>query len=635
MTDNTENLFEENGNIQDVFKDKTVEELEALFPSMDNEEPASPVVEPTTNPADDLIENRIVLQERITKLNELIAKKDTHGFSETVISTFNSALSELEGSLKEINSVLGSDPVADVETHNLSNKQTQLMEQFDKDIDDLYALDFKNMTTEELEEYFKTQKQLNEEEISNCDWVIHSHLKYDVIDVIEATQKRDHYMNKFDIISQRVNDELNVRKENDVNDLFNILTSNQAPQPTTKNEIDYTDLDRFTEQHRNPKDADKIIEERNKLEASVDNFSNLIDNKETLNFDDAFIKSIIENKNDATNKLKEANKSIRDMLNNKKLSEMTQIEFKEWGDIKKDAYLSANSRISDELMTTENHINSTRLHKERDENEKWYKEVSEKIKEEELKRERDYNSFMQSMHDEIDKENSQKVTLTEEDNLTREIYNNVGIEETMTLKKSSNLKNKLSQTRERIATNKKVDYEEEHQTPWYKKLGDVVDYFADGLKGSSNAKPVFLSEDKIYDTFGDEIDKIINRSKTRIIHFKDKTSVLESAQEIRAKGKNYNTVSEKMSKLAIAKGWKSITFEGSDVFLGVAYEKATRLGLVVEPQNAEQEELFKGIHKAKGLDEIMPFSGMKKEEVNNKEIDVPEVRATQGQRMRM
>ncbi|WP_181960023.1 hypothetical protein, partial [Klebsiella pneumoniae] len=82
---------------------------------------------------------------------------------------------------------------------------------------------------------------------------------------------------------------------------------------------------------------------------------------------------------------------------------------------------------------------------ERDENEKWYKEVSEKIKEEELKRERDYNNFMQSIHHEIDKENSQKETLTDEDKLTREIYNNVGIEETMTLKKSSNLKNKLSQ----------------------------------------------------------------------------------------------------------------------------------------------------------------------------------------------
>ncbi|WP_181960078.1 hypothetical protein, partial [Klebsiella pneumoniae] len=89
---------------------------------------------------------------------------------------------------------------------------------------------------------------------------------------------------------------------------------------TTKNEIDYTDLDRFTEQHRNPKDADKLIEERNKLEASVENFSNLIDNKDTLNFDDAFIKSIMENKNDASNKLKETNKSIRGMLNNKELS---------------------------------------------------------------------------------------------------------------------------------------------------------------------------------------------------------------------------------------------------------------------------------------------------------------------------
>ncbi|WP_181960281.1 hypothetical protein, partial [Klebsiella pneumoniae] len=85
----------------------------------------------------------------------------------------------------------------------------------------------------------------------------------------------------------------------------------------------------------NPKDADKLIEERNKLEASVENFSNLIDNKDTLNFDDAFIKSIMENKNDASNKLKETNKSIRGMLNNKELSEMTQIEFKEWSDIKK------------------------------------------------------------------------------------------------------------------------------------------------------------------------------------------------------------------------------------------------------------------------------------------------------------
>lgn len=423
----------------------------STLPSMD-EEPALPV---EANPADELIENRLVLQERITKINELIANKDTHGFNDAVISAFNDELSELEGSLKEINSVLSSDPVADVETHNLANKQTQLMEQFDKDIDDLYALDFKDMTTEELEEYFEKQKALNEQEIRNCDWVIHNHYDFDVSDVIEATQKRDHYMNKFDIISQRVNDELNVRKENDENDLFNILTNNQAPQTTTKNEIDYTDLDRFTEQHRNPKDADKLIEERNKLEASVENFSNLIENKDTLNFDDAFIKSIIENKNDASNKLEEANKSIKSILNNKDLPDMTHNELKEWSDIKRDAYMFVNSKISDELMTTENHIITNRLINERNENEKWYKEVSEKIKEEELKRERDYNNFMQSIHHEIDKENSQKETLTDEDKLTREIYNNVGIEETMTLKKSSNLKNKLSQTRERIATNKK------------------------------------------------------------------------------------------------------------------------------------------------------------------------------------
>ncbi|MCL0244212.1 hypothetical protein, partial [Escherichia coli] len=149
--------------------------------------------------------------------------------------------------------------------------------------------------------------------------------------------------------------------------------------------------------------------------------------------------------------LEEANKSIKSILNNKDLPDMTHNELKEWSDIKRDAYMFVNSKISDELMTTENHIITNRLINERNENEKWYKEVSEKIKEEELKRERDYNIFMQSMHDEIVKENSQKETLTDEDKLTREIYNNVGIEETMTLKKSSNLKNKLSQTRERIA----------------------------------------------------------------------------------------------------------------------------------------------------------------------------------------
>ncbi|MCQ3960495.1 hypothetical protein, partial [Klebsiella pneumoniae] len=89
-----------------------------------------------------------------------------------------------------------------------------------------------------------------------------------------------------------------------------------------------------------------------------------------------------------------------------------------------------NSKISDELMTTENHIITNRLINERNENEKWYKEVSEKIKEEELKRERDYNSFMQSIHHEIVKENSQKETLTDEDKLSSEIYKNVAIEET-------------------------------------------------------------------------------------------------------------------------------------------------------------------------------------------------------------
>lgn len=214
--------------------------------------------------------------------------------------------------------------------------------------------------------------------------------------------------------------------------------------------------------------------------------------------------------------------------------------------------------------------------------------------------------------------------------------NNVNEEENISVKNTtSTFTERLAFKKKQLADEAELKKKEEDSRPWYKKLGSVSDYFSDGFKAKSHARASFLDEYQIHDMFGDQIDKIVNRSDSRLVHFKDKTSIIEKGQEIIAKGESYNSISEKVSKMAIAKGWKSIQFEGSDVFLQIAYEKSTRMGLVVEPKNEEQEELFKRIHKLKKLDEIMPFSGMKHEEID-KEIEVPEIKAHRGShRMRM
>lgn len=574
MIDNTENLFDENGNIQDVFKDKTVEELEALFPQMEPE-PELAHVEPA-NPADELIKNRIVLQERIDMLNELIDNRDTHGFNEAVINAFNEDLSELKSSLKKIDDVLFETPDNEVNKKILENIERSKVER------QLEEEDF-----QKKKEFRDCVNTKDVEAIKNID--LSSMNKEELSDFIKV--KRDEYDYKYSSYADLCHD-------------FDRWTHDNDP---TDKQIKLYKLG--LEHDGNVCDALRNkIEEAKNLHQDLDNTisdENTFSKKEQALMDELSIDA---------EKIKS--------LDLRKMSKADIIEFID-SDVKE-----RKSRILDNgLIVASHHFYDDdvvmKATKWKEHDTEMLEIITNKTESELLRRTELESVFSIS---------PESKPLKSVDELEGE-----GIE-VMTLSKSKNLRQRLSQTRDRIASNVHENeniQQEINEVPWYKKIGDVVDYFADGLKGSSNAKPVFLSEDKIYDTFGDDIDKIINRSKSRIIHFKDKTSVLESAQEIRAKGKNYNTVSEKMSKLAIAKGWKSITFEGSDVFLGVAYEKATRLGLVVEPQNAEQEELFKGIHKAKGLDEIMPFSGMKKEEVNNKEIDVPEVRATQGQRMRM
>lgn len=242
---------------------------------------------------------------------------------------------------------------------------------------------------------------------------------------------------------------------------------------------------------------------------------------------------------------------------------------------------------------------------------------------------KDLLSFEKSIDEELKRRSELEKAFSSENKKTNE-EENISVKNT-----TSDFLERLRIKKKQLAEEVELKRKEEESRPWYKKLGSVSDYFADGFKAKSHARASFLDEYHIHDMFGDQIEKIINRSDSRLVHFKDKTSIIEKGQEIIAKGESYNSISEKVSKMAIAKGWKSIQFEGSDVFLQIAYEKSTRMGLVVEPKNEEQEELFKRIHKLKKLDEIMPFSGMKHEEID-KEIEVPEIKAHRGtQRMRM
>lgn len=139
------------------------------------------------------------------------------------------------------------------------------------------------------------------------------------------------------------------------------------------------------------------------------------------------------------------------------------------------------------------------------------------------------------------------------------------------------------------------------------------------FSASSHAPVNFVPEHEIKNMFGNSLSKIVNNTNSRSIHFVDKSVLKEDAQGLSIATKDRTLAARRLTLMAKAKGWSSISFDGNQLFLEEAYEEATRAGLVVKPSSEEQARFFKEVHEAKKLDSFMPFGGMK--ESKKKDID--------------
>ena len=139
------------------------------------------------------------------------------------------------------------------------------------------------------------------------------------------------------------------------------------------------------------------------------------------------------------------------------------------------------------------------------------------------------------------------------------------------------------------------------------------------FSATSHAPVNFVPEHEIKAMFGNSLSKIVNNNNSRSIHFVDKSVLKEDAQGLSIATKDRTLAARRLTLMAKAKGWSSISFDGNQLFLEEAYEEATRAGLVVKPSSEEQARFFKEVHEAKKLDSFMPFGGMK--ESKKKDID--------------
>ncbi|ECF8482241.1 hypothetical protein C5F95_20900 [Salmonella enterica] len=133
------------------------------------------------------------------------------------------------------------------------------------------------------------------------------------------------------------------------------------------------------------------------------------------------------------------------------------------------------------------------------------------------------------------------------------------------------------------------------------------------FSASSHASVSFVPEHEIYKMFGKSIKEIKDKNTSRKITFHDTSYMTETAQGLSIVSEDRAAAAQRLTMMAVAKGWNSITFEGNQLFLEQAYEEATKAGLVVKPTSEEQAKIFRETHENRKLDKIMPFGGLKEE----------------------
>ncbi|EGD4912277.1 hypothetical protein IBG10_004677 [Salmonella enterica] len=133
------------------------------------------------------------------------------------------------------------------------------------------------------------------------------------------------------------------------------------------------------------------------------------------------------------------------------------------------------------------------------------------------------------------------------------------------------------------------------------------------FSATSHAPVNFVPEHEIYRMFGNSIKNIKDKSNSRKITFHDTSYMTETAQGLSIVSEDRAAAAQRLTMMAVAKGWNSITFEGNQLFLEQAYEEATKAGLVVKPTSEEQAKIFRETHENRKLDKIMPFGGLKED----------------------
>lgn len=133
------------------------------------------------------------------------------------------------------------------------------------------------------------------------------------------------------------------------------------------------------------------------------------------------------------------------------------------------------------------------------------------------------------------------------------------------------------------------------------------------FSASSHASVSFVPEHEIYKMFGKSIKEIKDKNTSRKITFHDTSYMTETAQGLSIVSEDRAAAAQRLTMMAVAKGWNSITFEGNQLFLEQAYEEATKAGLVVKSTSEEQAKIFRETHENRKLDRIMPLGGLKED----------------------
>ncbi|EBW4953281.1 hypothetical protein E0Y75_24830 [Salmonella enterica subsp. enterica serovar Hadar] len=133
------------------------------------------------------------------------------------------------------------------------------------------------------------------------------------------------------------------------------------------------------------------------------------------------------------------------------------------------------------------------------------------------------------------------------------------------------------------------------------------------FSATSHAPVNFVPEHEIYKMFGNSIKEIKDKNTSRKITFHDTSYMTETAQGLSIVSEDRAAAAQRLTMMAVAKGWNSITFEGNQLFLEQAYEEATKVGLVVKPTSEEQAKIFRETHENRKLDRIMPYGGLKED----------------------